>query len=89
MAQRMRVRVTVHLKKGVVDSTGANTAKTLALLGLTKVRDVHTATLYELEVDAQNEQEAKALATEACARLLANPVIHRTSVEVVPLGRAT
>ena len=86
MAKRMRVRVTVHLKHGVVDSTGANTAKTLTLLGLTKVHDVHTATLYELEVDARTEAEAKALADEACTRLLANPVIHRTSVEVVPMA---
>jgi phosphoribosylformylglycinamidine synthase subunit PurS len=67
--------VQIHLKRGVADPEGANTLKTLRLLGFEKIRDVHTVKLFTLDVDADDEDEAHTVVEQACRRLLANPVI--------------
>lgn len=67
--------VQIHLKRGVADPEGANTLKTLRLLGFEKIREVHTVKLFTLAVDAVDEEDARKEVEQACRRLLANPVI--------------
>jgi phosphoribosylformylglycinamidine synthase subunit PurS len=74
--------VQIRLKKGVADPEGANTLKTLRLLGFQKIQEVHTVKLFTLEVDASTEQEALEEVQEACRRLLANPVIQDYHIEL-------
>ena len=77
-----RVRVEVHLKKGVTDPEGDNVAKALKLLGFSGVRGVHSAKLFAIDVDARDAQAARAQVEEMCHRLLANPVIHEYTIAV-------
>lgn len=72
----MRVRIEVHLKKGVTDPEGDNVAKALGLLGFKGIQSVHSAKLFLIDVDTQDPSGARASAEEMCRRLLANPVIH-------------
>ncbi len=78
----MRVRIEVHLKKGVTDPEGDNVLKALNLLGFKGLRGVHSAKLFLLDLDAKNEQDARAAAEEMCRRLLANPVVHNYTIAV-------
>ncbi len=78
----MRVRIEVHLKKGVTDPEGDNVLKALSLLGFKGVRGVHSAKLFLVDVDATSASEAHAAAEEMCRRLLANPVIHDAMIAV-------
>ena len=74
--------VRIGLKKGVADPEGANTLKTLKLLGFTNVTGVHSVKTFTLDIDAKTEAEAKEVVDKACKRLLANPVIHEYQVRI-------
>ncbi len=77
------VEVQVHLKEGVADPVGANTKKTLELLGIEGIDRVRSVGCYVFQVEAPDAAGAEAKVEEACRRLLANPVIHRYTVKVV------
>jgi len=78
----MRVRIEVHLKKGVTDPEGDNVAKALNLLGFKGIRGVHSAKLFLIDLEAKDAGTARAAAEEMCRRLLANPVVHGYTIAV-------
>lgn len=80
----VRVRVEVHLKKGVTDPEGENVNKALKLLGFSGVRGVHSAKLFLIDLGEEDAEGARTAAEEMCRRLLANPVIHDYSITVEP-----
>lgn len=79
----MHFQVQVKLKKGVADPEGDNTLKALRLLGFRGISTVHTAKLFEIEVDENNEKRAREDVEEMCKRLLANPVIQDFKIETL------
>lgn len=72
--------VRIGLKTGVADPEGANTLKTLKLLGFDNIEAVHTVKTFTLDIDTDSEDKARSEVDKACQRLLANPVIHDYSV---------
>ncbi len=74
--------VRINLKRGVADPEGANTLKTLRLLGFERIQEVHTVKLFTLDVDAADEQAAQEEVEQACRRLLANPVIQQYTITI-------
>lgn len=76
----MRVRIEVHLKKGVTDPEGDNVLKALNLLGFRGIRGVHSAKLFLVDLEAKDADTARASAEEMCRRLLANPVVHNYTI---------
>lgn len=77
-----RVRIEVHLKKGVTDPEGENVRKALNLLGFKGVRGVQSAKLFLVDLEDGNVGRAQANAEEMCRRLLANPVVHDYTIQV-------
>jgi phosphoribosylformylglycinamidine synthase len=71
--------VKIKLKKGVADPEGANTKKTLELLGF-DVADVKAVKVFEINLGIEDKEEAKQKVEEMCRKLLANPVIHEYSI---------
>lgn len=71
--------VKIKLKKGVADPEGANTKKTLELLGF-DVADVKSVKVFEIQLVTKNLKEAQKKVEEMCQKLLANPVIHEYSI---------
>ncbi len=78
----MRVRIEVHLRRGVADPEGSNTLKALNLLGFHEVKDVRSAKLFEINMATDKPEGAREAAQEMCRRLLANPVIHEYRITV-------
>jgi phosphoribosylformylglycinamidine synthase len=78
----MRVRIEVHLKKGVTDPEGDNVLKALNLLGFKGIRGVHSAKLFLVDLEAKDAEAARASAEDMCRRLLANPVVHNYTIVV-------
>jgi phosphoribosylformylglycinamidine synthase len=78
----MRARVFVTLKQSVFDPQGTTVAEALHTLGYATVKDVRQGKYFELDIDAANPAEAEQVATEAAAKLLANPVIESYRVEI-------
>ncbi len=78
----MRVKVSVKLKPGVLDAEGRAIEKTVHDLGYDQVAEIRTGKLIELDVDSSTPEKARALATELCDKILANPVIEQYEIEV-------
>ena len=79
-SRSVRLEVRVELKPGVLDAEGESVEKSLGLLGISGVRRVSTAHVYDLEFQDVAPAEARRRAEEAVDRLLANPVIHRVTI---------
>jgi phosphoribosylformylglycinamidine synthase subunit PurS len=80
----VRLEVRVELKPGVLDAEAESVEKSLGLLGISGVRHVRTARVYDLEFEDLTAAEAHHRAEEAVDRLLANPVIHRVTIRPHP-----
>jgi phosphoribosylformylglycinamidine synthase len=78
----MRARVFVTLKPSVFDPQGTTVAEALHTLGYSAVDGVRQGTYFELDINAPTAQDAERIASEAAAKLLANPVIESYRVEV-------
>jgi phosphoribosylformylglycinamidine synthase PurS subunit len=71
------VKAIVHvtLKPDVLDPQGVAIRKACGALGYEGVDEVRQGKLFEIELSAGSEEEARRLLDELCAKLLANPVI--------------
>ncbi len=74
--------VKIKLKKGVADPEGANTKKTLELLGFNNVASVKSAKVFEIYLETESRDEAEKEVKKMCEKLLANPVIHEYSITI-------
>lgn len=77
-------RVEVRLKHGVADPEGENTLKALNLLGFQEVSSVRSIRTFEVDLQTDEEERAREDLDAMCKRLLANPVIHDFSYELLP-----
>ena len=77
----MRALVHVTLKPDVLDPQGKAIQHACTSLGYDGVRDVRQGKLFELELEAADEEAARQLLAELCEKLLANPVIEDYRVE--------
>ncbi|MDQ4143577.1 MAG: phosphoribosylformylglycinamidine synthase subunit PurS [Actinomycetota bacterium] len=75
-------RVNITLRAGIADPQGHTIERALPALGYEGVKNVRVGKLIELEVEAENPEEARSSVREMCERLLANPVIEAYEVEV-------
>jgi len=78
---RYTAKITIGLKDGMLDPEAAAIGDALQKLGF-RTGGIRTARVYSISLEAADEQEATNLARQMCDRLLANPVIHRYSIEV-------
>ena len=83
MSRRVRVRVLIKPKEGILDPQGQAVERALPALGFEDVSNVHVGRLVELEIADGSSDEVTAQVREMCERLLANPLIE--SYEVEPL----
>ncbi len=79
----MKVRVIVTPKPGVLDPEGRAIGRALQELGFDAVGDVRTGKVIVLDIPGDDEARVRALVTEACEKLLANPVIEQYSIELL------
>jgi len=79
---RFSARVEVRLRKGIADPEGATIERALPALGFDDVRDVRAGRAFRFELEAPDEEAARRRAEQLAARLLANPVIEDTEVEL-------
>lgn len=83
---KFRARVEVQLRAGIADPEGATIERALPALGFDGVERVRAGRSFSFEVDAPDEQAARAKAGDLADRLLANPVIEESRLELEPLG---
>ena len=81
------VLVEVSLRPGIADPQGATIERSLPLLGVTGVTGVRVGKAIRLSVEAADEDKARALVVDLCARFLTNPVIEDATVSVAAPAR--
>ena len=79
----MKARVTVTLKKGVLDPQGKAIHGALATLGFDGVEGVRQGKLIEVDLDETNREDARRKVEAMCEKLLANTVIENYAIDLV------
>lgn len=75
------VTITIALKEGMLDPEAEAIRHALANLGF-EIETLSTARVFHLAFDAPDRAAALSQSERMCERLLANPVIHRYTIEV-------
>ena len=71
----MKAWIHVTLKPDVLDPQGKAIQRAATSLGYDAVRGVRQGKLFEIQLDARDEEKARSLVAELSSKLLANPVI--------------
>ena len=71
----MKVRVTIMMKKGVLDPQGKTILGSLHQLGYKEVTDVKAGKVLELSLPKMGKAQLEKKVKEMCERLLANTII--------------
>jgi len=79
----MKAIVNVYLKQGVLDPQGKATHHALESLGFGNVTDVRIGKQIVLQLDVDDQAQAKAQLKEMAETLLANTVIEDYDIEIV------
>jgi len=77
------VQIKVMPLKDLLDPQGKAVMGGLKNLGINAVEDVRIGKHITLQIDAESEDAAKALADEASKKLLANPVMEFYEIEMI------
>ena len=76
-----KARVFVHLRPSVLDPAGEATRSATKRLGIEGVTQLRIGKSIELEIEAENKQDARSKIELMSDRLLSNPVIEDWSLE--------
>jgi phosphoribosylformylglycinamidine synthase PurS subunit len=79
---RMKARVFITLKDGVLDPQGKAIGHALNNLGFGDVGEVRQGKLIDIELDESDPAKVRERLREICERLLANTVIEKYEIEL-------
>jgi phosphoribosylformylglycinamidine synthase subunit PurS len=79
----MKARVIVTLKSGVLDPQGKAIEGALSSLGVPGVASVRQGKIFDIEIDAPDQDAADATLRTACEKLLANMIVENYAIEFV------
>ena len=79
---RVKARIHVTLKPGVLDPQGKAIANTLATLGFAGIGEVRQGKVIDLEIEEDDRAKARASLDAMCRKLLANTVIEDYAIEM-------
>lgn len=77
-------KVTVHvtLRESILDPQGKAAHHSLQNLGMHAIKNVRIGKLITLEIEAESKENAKSIAEDTCAKLLANEVMEDYTIMV-------
>jgi phosphoribosylformylglycinamidine synthase len=79
---KMKARVTVTLKNGILDPQGKAIEGALKSLGVDGIASVRQGKVFDIEVEGGDREKVEAALKAAADRLLANTVIENYAIEV-------
>lgn len=77
-----KAKVTITLRKSILDPQGKATHHALQNLGLASINQVRIGKVIELNINAENEEKAYEVAKTASEQLLANTVMEDYEIQV-------
>lgn len=88
MAIKYHARIYVTLRSSVLDPAGTAVESGLKQMGYTEVESVRIGKYIEMQLSANDEEQAKQHLDEMCDRLLANTVIENYRFELTQMATA-
>jgi phosphoribosylformylglycinamidine synthase subunit PurS len=88
MATKYHARIYVTLRSSVLDPAGTAVESGLKQMGYSEVESVRIGKYIEMQLTANDEEQAKQHLDEMCDRLLANTVIENYCFELTELATA-
>ena len=82
MVSRMKARIKITLKHGVLDPQGKAIENALASLGFQGVNEVRQCKYIEVDLSETDERRAREQVEKICNELLANTVIENYAYEL-------
>ena len=79
----MKISITVTLKKDVLDPQGKVIEQTLQNIGMNKLKNLRQGKYFEIDLDINNEEEAKSKVEEMCKKLLVNLIIEDYKINII------
>ena len=76
----MKISVIITLKQDVLDPQGKVINQTLTGMGFDNIDEVRQGKYFEININEQDENKAKAKVDEMCKKLLANLVIENYKI---------
>lgn len=70
-----RAKIIVTLRKSILDPQGKAVHHALESLGMKSVEEVRIGKCIEMKLDSATAEDAERTTSEACKKLLANPVM--------------
>ncbi|ADM10140.1 hypothetical protein PB2503_10444 [Parvularcula bermudensis HTCC2503] len=80
----MKARIEVFYKAGVLDPEAKAVGRALGALGFDAVTEIRQGKVIELSLAVESEEEARHQAEAMCEKLLANPVMERYRIDLIP-----
>ena len=79
-----KANIHITLRQSILDPQGKATRHALHNLGFGGVNKVRMGKFVEMWIEASDEAEAQAITDDACAKLMANPVMEDYSYTIEP-----
>jgi len=79
-----KATISITLRPSILDPEGKTVHHALTNLGYDAVEQVRMGKRAEVWIDADDEEEARRIAEEACDKLLANPVTENYEIDLAP-----
>ena len=83
MSETYLAHIRVYFKPGVHDPESETISRALARLGFDQIASLSAGKFFDVNIEADDADDASKLARQMCETLLANPVIETYSVEIV------
>ncbi len=78
----MRARITVRLKKGLLNPEAKTIQRSLELLGYKNISGFDTERVFLIDLDVESAEKARREVEEMCRRILVNPVIEEYTIHI-------
>ena len=80
---KLKISVTVTLKKDVLDPQGKVILQTLNGMGMENLKNLRQGKYIELELEEENEENAIKQIDDACKKLLVNLIIENYKIDIL------
>ncbi len=87
MQSEFHIDVWISFKESVLDPQGQVVKQALHHLGIEGVQSARVGKWIQLQVFAEDDTQAKAMAVSACEKLLVNQVIEKYTLQVKQVGQ--
>ena len=81
-----KATISITLRPSILDPEGKTVHHALTNLGYDEIDQVRMGKRAEVWIDEEDEAEARRVATEACEKLLANPVTENFEIQLEPVS---